>query len=284
VSEKEVPQFFDDLLADVGTSKALAKKERHHTRRTVIASLVPTAAFQNIDDPSAQVARLYFESPSPLPKQGPIPEGLLSTDDIRERTGEEFIDAIRDYTALHDFMYIRRVESLDQTSLKKLGMSEKEISLWRSKSDLIHTGIKKLPIIETPVYRGLVGLNEETIGLWYSAWKARKAIGLGFDNQGALSSASWQVKGATEFIMPNLMPGGTTSKYAVLLEIRSHRGVSIEHISEIPDEFEVLLPRDQKVIIEHMSFVSGARKTILIKMRGVDSASVSIRERKLRVA
>ncbi len=276
VSEKGVPQFFDELLDRAGSNKTLAEPQNAAKRKTILGSLIPDEALRHPVQAKDLIARIYLLNPRPTPSEKFPIDGILSGREIKQKTGLNFVSYMSDYTTKGEYRGIRLVESTPKEDLLKTGMHRSEIDKMLKKSEVINDGLKKLPIFGNTVYRGLKGLSEEQIAHWIGAWKSRRPLGLGPHDVPATSSASWNIYTATGFISSHLLMSGRTDRYAVVLEITSHRGVAIQNVSGFPNEYEVLLPRDQRVMIEAIAPLEGAPRTFLIKMRGLDSAGLHV--------
>jgi hypothetical protein len=277
VKDKEVPAFLDELLDAAGTSKELAKPDKKGLRKKIVGSLMPAKAVTNLSQPRDYIASIYKQAPMAEPVEPKSPMEIFSYEEISDRAGDKFIHFVFDYTSTSDYNFIRRVESSSRETLLKEGMSSWEINRWMASSNEIFEGMKKIPPVRGVVYRGMQDLTAADIAVWVKAWKEERPIGLGFGENPATTSASWSVDQAMKFLHGHMFFGGG-SKYAVLLEISHHRGVAIERISKIPEEKEVLLPRDLKVTIESIVPMEDRQRTFIIKMRGVDSAQVILNQ------
>jgi hypothetical protein len=275
---QEVTGFLDDLLEEAGSSKELAQEKNKALRDKIVGSLIPTQAVVKPVKPKDYVATIYSKKPATPPSEPKPPKEILSYDEIANLAGDQFIHMIHDYTATADYHHIRQVESMPR---EKLMMSSWQINKFMITSNVIFAGMKKVPPVRAPVYRGMQDLTAEDIAAWVRAFKDKKPIGLGFGDQPATTSASWSVEAAMGFIRGHILFGGGP-KYAALLEITNHRGVAIERISKVPEESEILLPRDLKVTIESIVPMENAKRTFIIKMRGINSAQVGLR--KIRLA
>lgn len=270
IDEKAVPEFFDDMLAQAGSSKALATKEG--VRDRVVASLMPHTALVEPTSVRDKIASLYKQRARPTPSQSPEPKEIVTPSEAEEKAGFRYIRAVYDFTTKMDYHFIRRVETTSRDVLLQEGMNVKDIDKWLQKSKIINDGLKKLPVVRATVYRGLQNLTDEDISVWIDAWKSGRPIGLGFGEKPATTSSSWHIYSATSFITQHLLLNRKTKNFAVILEIRDHRGVSIQNLSAMSSEFEVLLPRDQTVKIQSIVPLEGAPRTFIIKMRGVPTA------------
>jgi hypothetical protein len=277
LKDKEIPGFLDELLDEAGTSKELAQESKKSLRDKIIGSLIPGQAVSKPSKPRDYVASIYRQKPKVEPPEPQAPKEVFSYDELSMMAGDKFIHVVYDYTSTADYHYIRKVESTSRENLRKEGMSSWDINRWTVPSNVIFEGMKKIPPIRGKAYRGMQDLTAEDIASWVRAWQEKKPIGLGFGDQPATTSASWSVEAAMKFLRGHIFFGGG-SKYAALLEITNHRGVAIERVSKVPEENEVLLPRNLKVTIESIVPMENAKRTFIIKMRGVTSAYVRLGE------
>lgn len=275
IKNQEIPGFLDELLDEAATSKELAQESKKSLREKIVGSLIPGLSISQPSKPRDFIASIYRHKPMVEPPEPQAPKEVFSYDEISNMAGDKFIHVVYDYTSTADYHYIRKVESTPRENLRKEGMSSWDINRWTISSTVIFEGMKKIPAIRGKVYRGMQDLTAEDIASWVRAWREKKPIGLGFGDQPATTSASWSVEAAMKFLRGHIFFGGG-SKYAALLEITNHRGVAIEQISKVPEENEVLLPRNLKVTIESIVPMENAKRTFIIKMRGVNSAYVRL--------
>jgi hypothetical protein len=115
-------------------------------------------------------------------------------------------------------------------------------------------------------------VSPEQIQSWRAYWQKGQSFGLGIQDKPGLSSASWDPEVAKKFMgMGHVF--GAKNTYGVILEITNHQGVSIQTISKVFSEREVLIPSRIRFKIEQMSLLDQSQGIIHIKLRGVDQAS-----------
>jgi hypothetical protein len=263
---KEVDVFLDDLLIKTTSEPALKEVKNGSVRNLLIGSL-------KVDSPhlgskaSAQeaVADLYLSSTISWPQTPSNSPRIMSRTEVSKLIDSSVINLIQDYTGI-DFDILRDVESYSDTDLMARGLSANEIAERRTQSAKIDNGIKKLPIFDGVVYRGVRDVPVEKLANWISKWRSGQPIGLGREDRPALASASWDPEVGKHYVNPwaNARFG---SNYGVMMVIDSHDGVSIESISKIKEEREILLPKNSMFTITKMVPVEGETRVVLMKLR-----------------
>ena len=270
--EQDVTHEFDEMLIKAGSSKTLAKSDMAVTRQLVLGSLVSDERVGE-GDPWGVIQRQLMERPKPMPPKPPAPNDRLDSLEIKRATGFAFTQAVNSYTS-QEFRIFRAIELYSDDELVKKGLSREEIKNWRQTISLMNEGLKKLPKFSGPIYRGVSGIKDTTLASWIEVWRDKKTFVLGANNKSALASCTWNPEIAENYLFRN-RPDQKRDEFSVLFQISSHQGVSIEHVSQYPGEKEVLLPSDQKFMIESIIPLENAPRTLVIQLRGLD---VSARE------
>ena len=270
ITEDEIPHEFDEMLIKAGSSKTLAKSDMASTRQLVLGSLLYEGNETKVG-PWALIREKLLERPKPMPPKPGAPNDRLDSLEIKRAAGFAFIEAINSYTS-QEFRIFRAIELYADDELVKKGLSREEIKSWRQTIILMNDGLKKLPKFSGQIYRGVSGIKDTTLASWIEAWRDKKTFVLGTNNKPALASCTWNPEIAENYLFRN-RPNQDRDEFSVLFQISNHRGVSIEHVSQYPGEKEVLLPSDQKFMIESIIPLENAPRTLVIQLRGVDMSA-----------
>lgn len=267
MTEHEIPHEFDEMLIKAGSSKTLAKSDMASTRQLVLGSLLYDGD-EAKKGSWALIRQKHLERPKPMPPKPAAPKDRLDSLEIKRAAGFAFIEAINSYTS-QEFRIFRAIELYSDDELVTKGLSREEIKSWRQTIILMNDGLKKLPKFSGQIYRGVSGIKDTTLASWIEAWRDKKTFVLGTNNKPALASCTWNPEIAENYLFRN-RPNQERDEFSVLFQISNHRGVSIEHVSQFPGEKEVLLPSDQKFMIESIAPLENAPRTLVIQLRGVD--------------
>lgn len=270
VEPPDVEGLFDQALVEVAASERLAKEKSQGKRSLLLASLATEGTLAGRPDIRVkdQVARLFLGTALLLPHTGEKPRIEVTHNLAAEVVGEDFLHAIEGYTGAN-FTTIREVESFTDEELIRKGWFPEPIALWRQQSNAIHRGFGKLPAYQGTVFRGMHRIKSEQILGWMLAMDRKEAIGFGVDNRPALTSATWDPLKAKKFAAKFRW---NANQFSVFMIIEQTRGLSIEQISDIKGEKEILLPRDGRYLIQAMAPVIGHSGFLMIKLKEVASS------------
>ena len=269
VDPLEVPKFFDEVFLEVAASQALSKTEQKGQRNLLFSSFAKEEALSASSNPHPEdeVARIFMQDADEIPSAKAPPAFQIQYQLASDKVGDDFIRAIEGYTDTHADT-LRVVESYSDQVLQGKGWQLGPIAHWRQESDLIYRGFSALPVYQGTVFRGISRLKPSTIARWKQRMERREPMGLGLDENPALTSATWDPVVAQRFAS-TWHPFFKTDAYSVFMVIEQNRGLAIEKISYIPGEKEVLLPRNGMYMIEKMAPIQGYRGVILMKLREV---------------
>ena len=273
VSPNDVSEYFNGMLTVAGSSKALAKPENTTARRVILGSLVPETK-GTVSSSWEVLTPIFLTQPHRLPLKTRPKEQLPGKWDATFKAGIKFTDAVHGYT-FADYRSINLIETTPPSDLTKLPISAKEIKKWADRARLINEGLKKMPIFKGTIYRGITDVKIATLAQWVSNWREQRLVGLGRNNKASLISCTWDIDVADIFVNPigRILQ---SHLFSVLFVIKEHRGVSVENISKYTNEREILLPSDQKFLIDHMAPLENGNRTMIIYLRGVDAGADEI--------
>ena len=271
LSDKEVEDFMNELMAEAAASKSLSNPEAIPRRSKIISSLAPSGAFTTPKEPWDYIGYVIMTNPEYRPQRLSQPLSIVTQDMIDQSTKTKFLDAIYSYTS-SDSGKIRHVEVHSDVELIKQGYHIEDIKILRDHALVINNGLKKLPKVSQVVFRGMADVSAENLALWAKNWHEKLPMYLSAEQRPALTSASWNLEIAERFTKSFRSADGHVH-FNILMELRDHKGIAIENISIYPSECEVLIPSHQQFIIEKMAPMADDPLTILVTMRGVNSAS-----------
>jgi hypothetical protein len=271
IDEQEVPDFFDAIFTYVASSTTLSEPNKANLRRVVLGSLMPEAAASS-QSPWSLIASVYSGKPHALPRRTPPPQDLLSGLVMARTVDNDFIQAVQGYT-YGDFRWIKMAETMTDADLLQTGLSSQEIKRWRSHVHTINLGLDKLPKFSGTIYRGVSDINGTTLATWIKAWRSKKTISLGQENNKALTSCTWDPTIAESFLGKNAWEY-IDQDFSVIFVMTDHQGVSIEDISRFPGEHEVLLPSQHAFQIESILPLENKVKTLVVTLKGVKASAM----------
>ena len=271
LNEKEVENFMNELLASAAASKGLSQPEFRPRRGKIISALAPAGSFTTPQKPWDYIGTMLMVSPENLPKNNSKPLNIVTHDMIDDSIETKFFNAIYSYTS-SESRNIRHVESHSDLELIREGYDVEDIKILRDHALVINDGLKRLPKVSQVVFRGMADVSSDKLASWIKNWHEKKPMYLSAEQRPALTSASWNLDIAQRFSKSFRTNPGQV-QFNILMELHNHRGVAIEKISTYPSECEVLIPSHQEFIIEKMSPITNDPFTILVTLRGVDSAS-----------
>jgi hypothetical protein len=258
----QIQQFFNDLLMIAGG------QPKSKIRDSLVASLTPASAFKNPTSPLDFVATIFHRRPQDLPPPMPPPKDIMSAKDLEAALGKGVISAIQNYT-LGGYYLSRRVETMSPTQAAKDGISPTTYELWKKRTEAINRSLKSVRPITQNVYRGLNMVPMATLARWVQKWREGSPMHLGPGDQPALTSATWDLEVAKNFLVIGAYssPFGERD-FSVVFEIVDHGGVGIQAVSRMPREHEVLIPAFRQFVIEDMAPLTEFKRGVYIKLRG----------------
>ena len=261
----EVDVFLDDLLIKTTAEPALKEAKNGSVRNLLIGSLKDDSPHLGSKASAQEVVADLYLSPTISWPQTPFNSPrIMSRNEVSKLIDSSGIADIQDYTGI-DFDILRDVESYSDNELMARAVSANEIAERRTQSAKIDNAIKKLPIFDGVVYRGVRDVPVEKLANWISKWRSGQPIGLGREDRPALASASWDPEVGKHYVNPwsNARFG---NNYGVMMVIDSHDGVSIESISKIKEEREILLPKNSMFNITKIVPIEGETRVVLMKL------------------
>ena len=265
----EADDFLAETLARLATDQRLLQEKLAPTRKVLISSLLPAEGAERTTVRGA-VDMIYAEAPGRIPTQVETPSKLLSRSDMLAKGDAGFVNSLQNYT-MGDFESIRLAESSTDAALGSLGWTTTKVAHWRSRSRVLAQGIRKLPTSPGRTYRGIALIKSTDLARWYQKWRAKIPVGLGLNDAGATTSTSLSPKVASDFALDFGSSFGQ-SQYGVLYIIDHKSGVSIESVSAVPVEKEILLPHSSRFDIQSIAPAVDHSKLILIHLREVQAA------------
>lgn len=271
LSPESVDTFMDAMMVKTGLSPSLLEPARTEIRKTLLTSLRPDDVREFEEAFSQTLAEISASVPVTLPRRVVEPSTILPRYQYHQRGGEKFVQAVYAYSG-SEYTNIRLVENGSLDLLRKNGLSDARVDQLKNMVLDINEGLAKFPKVRETIYRGMKDVSREQIQNWRTFWEKDEAFGLGVNNKPGLTSASWDPEVAKKFMgIGHVFSLKTT--YGVVMEITNHQGVSIQTISKVLSEKEVLIPSNMRFKIEQMSLLDQSHGIIHIKVRGVDSAS-----------
>jgi hypothetical protein len=270
LSPESVDAFMDSMMVKTGLSTSLLEPARTEIRKTLLTSLRSEDVRDFEEAFSQTLAEISAGVPVLLPKRVVEPSTILPRYQYHQRGGEKFVQAVYAYSG-SEYTNLRLFESGSFDRLRKSGLSDARVDQLKNMVVDINEGLAKCPKVKETIYRGMKDVSREQIQKWRTYWEKGEAFGLGVDDRPGLTSASWDPEVAKKFMgVGHVFSLKTT--YGVVMEITSHQGVSIQTISKVLSEKEVLIPSNMRFKIEQMSLLDQSHGIIHIKVRGVDSA------------
>lgn len=271
IKSESVEPFLDNLTIKTGLSSSLLQPENREIRVTLLSSLRPQAPISQDEAFSQVLAEISAAVPVKLPKKVPEPSGMLERRQFLQHAGEDFVKAVNAYSG-SEYSNIRLVEGGSLDDIKKSGITDRQIAEFRDMIEKINGGLAKLSVYQQTVYRGIKEVPRDQIQSWRAYWEKDQPFGLGLQDKPGLTSTSWDPEIAKKFMGAG-HTFGVKNTYGVILEISHHNGVSIQNISRVFSEKEVLIPSRMLFKIEQMSLLDQTPGIIHIKLRGVEQAS-----------
>lgn len=212
------------------------------------------------------LATLAHESPAEWPTKAIAPQPILNQKQILAKLSNEEQQALTVYTYA-GFEQVRLYENSTPAELKAKSWSAYEIHAASLFSQAIDRALRKLPVTEGVLYRGIHGISPEDVAIFVWHWQEKVPLGLGPKNKPAVTSASWDPHIAKNFVFHKWKPNQDDT-YGILFEIRAgHRGVGIEQIAVHTVQREVLLLKDSRFTIERIAAIQGESKVLKIVLR-----------------
>jgi hypothetical protein len=271
LSPETVDTFMDAMMVKTGLSTSLLEPARIEIKKTLLTSLRPEDVREFEEAFSQTLADLSTGVPVKLPKRVVEPSTILPRYQYHQRGGEKFVQAVYAYSG-SEYTNIRLVESGSFDKLRQSGLSDARVDQLKNMVHDINEGLTKCPKVKETIYRGMKDVSREQIQKWRTFWEKDEAFGLGVNDKPGLTSASWDPEVAKKFMGTGHVFSLKTT-YGVVMEITGHQGVSIQTISKVLSEKEVLIPSNMRFKIEQMSLLDQSHGIIHIKIRGVDSAT-----------
>lgn len=266
VTPHDVPAFLDETHAKLARDTELAKPKNKALHDTLLSSLARFHKTNPRLDPAAAVSHIAAQQAIPWPKAAWKPEPLLSAKDIMKILPHSDRMAITNFT-ISGFGDIRLFQNSTNRELLAQGWTGQEIKQAAAVSKAIDNAIELLPRHMSPVYRGINKITPEQVAYLVWCWKQQVPIGLGPKNLPAVASTSWDPHMAKDFIRSKWNPAWDQN-YGIVLVIKgNHGGASIENISYIERQREVLLPSWVSFDIEKISPVIDEERMLVIELR-----------------
>ena len=116
LTARQVDGFLDQLLVKAGGLPHSAERD------LLIASLTPSAAFQEPQSSFDFVATIFHRKPQELPPVSAAPTGILKAPVLQAQVGSHTVSAIQNYT-IGGYQISRRVETMTVAEAQKDGIS-----------------------------------------------------------------------------------------------------------------------------------------------------------------
>ena len=267
VKSDEVDNVLDSAYAAVLANEKLAK-DKPSVWKMLVGSLKPLSSSVSrltISVPKA-LAMVASESPRAWPTKVVSPQPILSQKQIMAKLSSEEQEALTMYTYV-GFEQIRQYENSTSAELKAQGWSAFEIKSATLFSQTMDRALRKLPVTDGVLYRGIRSVEPKVIANFVWHWQEKVPLGLGPKNKPAVTSTSWDPQIAKSFVFHKWRPNQDDT-YGILFEIRQgHKGVGIEQIAVHTFQREVLLPKDSHFMIERIAPIEGESKVLSVILR-----------------